>query len=53
MRREAGLVFDGSDDTAKSFYNLFAEDCDLKGTSIAEFFRQRIVQTLVQDEVTS
>ena len=48
MRREAGLVFDGNDDAAKGFYNLFADDCDLKGTSIAEFFRQRIVQTLVQ-----
>ncbi|MGA2737568.1 MAG: hypothetical protein ABSG65_08965 [Bryobacteraceae bacterium] len=48
MRREAALIFDGSDDAAKGFYNLFAEDCDLKGTSMAEFFRQRIVQTLVQ-----
>jgi hypothetical protein len=48
MRREAALLFDGNDDGAKDFYNLFAEDCDLKGTSIAEFFRQRIVQTLVQ-----
>ncbi len=48
MRREAALIFDGSDEAAKEFYNAFAEDCDLKGTSIAEFFRQRIVQTLVQ-----
>jgi len=48
MRREAALLFDGNDEAAKDFYNLFAEDCDLKGTSIAEFFRQRIVQTLVQ-----
>jgi hypothetical protein len=48
MRREAALLFDGSDDAAKGFYNIFADDCDLKGTSMAEFFRQRIVQTLVQ-----
>jgi hypothetical protein len=48
MRREAALILDGSDEAAKSFYNLFAEDCDLKGTTIAEFFRQAIVQTLVQ-----
>lgn len=48
MRREAALLFEGSDDAAKDFYNQFAEDCDLKGTSIAEFFRQRIVQMLVQ-----
>jgi hypothetical protein len=48
MRREAALLFDGSDEAAKAFYNVFADDCDLKGTSLAEFFRQRIVQTLVQ-----
>jgi hypothetical protein len=47
MRREAALLFEGSDEAAKDFYNLFAEDCDLKGTSLAEFFRQRFVQTLV------
>jgi hypothetical protein len=47
MRREAGLVLDGSDEAAKDFYNLFAEDCDLKGTTLADFFRQAIVQTLV------
>src|ERR1017187_1348199 len=32
MRREAALLFDGNDDAAKGFYNLFAEDCDLKVT---------------------
>jgi len=48
MRREAALVFDGEDEGAKAFYNMFAEDCDFKGTSLAEFFRQRFVQTLVQ-----
>jgi hypothetical protein len=48
MRREAALLFDGGDEAAKAFYNVFADDCDLKGTSLAEFFRQRIVQTLVQ-----
>jgi hypothetical protein len=48
MRREAALLLDGGDEAAKGFYNVFAEDCDLKGTSLAEFFRQQIVQTLVQ-----
>ncbi len=48
MRREAALLLDGSDEAAKEFYNDFAEDCDLKGTSIAEFFRKQIVETLVQ-----
>src|SRR5580658_9715234 len=43
MRREAALLFDGSGDAARTFYNAFADDCDLKGTSLGEFFRQRIV----------
>jgi len=47
MRREAVLLFDGSDEAAKNFYNQFAEDCDFKGTSLAEFFRRHFVQTLV------
>jgi len=48
MRREPALLFDGSDETARAFYDAFADDCDLKGTSLAEFFRQRMVQTLVE-----
>ncbi len=47
MRREAALLFEGNDETAKEFYNGFTEDCDLKGTSLAEFFRRRLVDTLV------
>jgi hypothetical protein len=29
------------------FYRQFAENCDLKGTSLREFFRQRMVQALL------
>ncbi|MBV9503807.1 MAG: hypothetical protein JO323_02255 [Acidobacteriia bacterium] len=47
MRREPVLLFEGGDTGAKEFYNLLAEDCDLKGTSLSEFFRQRVVQALV------
>jgi hypothetical protein len=47
LRREATLLFEGSDGRAKEFFDGFADDCDLKGTSLAEFFRQRFVQTLV------
>ncbi len=47
LRREPVLLFEGSDSTAKSFYNLLADDCDLKGTNFSEFFRQRFVQALV------
>jgi hypothetical protein len=47
MRREPILLFEGSDNGAKGFYNLFSDDCDLKGTNLHEFFRQRFIQTLV------
>jgi hypothetical protein len=47
MRREPMLQFEGSDPGAKDFYNLFADNCDLKGTNLHEFFRQRFVQVMV------
>jgi hypothetical protein len=46
MRREPVLLFEGSDSAAKAFFSLFAGDCDLKGTSFSEFFRQRMIQLL-------
>ena len=47
MRREPVLLFEGNDGAAKEFFNVFADDCDLKGTNLSEFFRQRFTQTLV------
>lgn len=47
MRTTPGLMIGGSDAGAQSFYGVFSEDCDLKGTSLSEFFRQRFVQALV------
>jgi hypothetical protein len=47
MRREPILLFEGSDAGAKRFYNLLSDDCDLKGTNLHEFFRQRFVQVMV------
>ena len=47
LRREPVLLFEGNDSAAKGFYNLFSDDCDLKGTNFSEFFRQRFVQALV------
>src|SRR5688572_18773813 len=47
MRREPVMLFEGSDAPAKGFYNLLADDCDLKGTNLTEFFRRRLVDTLV------
>jgi hypothetical protein len=47
MRREPVLLFDGSDSAARKFFTEFAEDCDLRGTNLSEFFRQRFVQAMV------
>jgi hypothetical protein len=41
------LQFEGSDGAARDFYTLLAGDCDLKGTSLHEFFRQRFVEVMV------
>jgi len=50
MRREPVMLFEGSDAAARNFYSLLAEDCDLKGTSLSQFFRQSFVQ--VFDDVS-
>jgi hypothetical protein len=46
MRREPVLLFEGQE-AGKSYFNLLAEDCDLKGTSLCEFFRQQFIRALV------
>jgi len=47
MRREPIITFDGTNEAGKRFYTMFGDDCDLKGTSLADFFRQQLVQALV------
>jgi len=47
MRREPVMLFEGSDAAAGGFYDLLADDCDLKGTNLTEFFRRRFVGMLV------
>jgi hypothetical protein len=47
MRREPMLQFEGNDSAAKEFYSVLSDDCDLKGTNLHEFFRQRFTQALV------
>jgi len=47
MRREPVMLFEGGDATTKAFYNVLADDCDLRGTNLTEFFRRRFVDALV------
>ena len=47
FRREPVLTFEGTDERGRAFYNEFAEDCDLRGSSLSEFFRRQLVNALV------
>jgi hypothetical protein len=47
LRREPIMLMEGHDPAAKSYYNLLADDCDLKGTNLSDFFRRQFVQALV------
>jgi hypothetical protein len=47
MRREPVILFEGQNQAGKDYFNTFAEDCDLKGTSLSEFYRQHFVRALV------
>jgi hypothetical protein len=47
FRREPVLAFEGNNERAKSFFGKFIDDCDLKGTSLTEFFRRQFIDALV------
>jgi hypothetical protein len=47
MHREPSVLLDGTDAAAKSFYSVLSENCDLKGTSLTEFFRERFREMMV------
>jgi hypothetical protein len=47
MHRAPNVTFDGGAAAAKQFYTELANNCDLKGTSVSEFFRQRFIEMLV------
>jgi hypothetical protein len=46
FRREPILTFDGND-RARQFFGEFVEDCDRKGTSLTDYFRNRFIDALV------
>jgi hypothetical protein len=47
MHREPGYLIEGNDAPAKEFFSSLADNCDLKGTSLSEFFRRRFVDAMV------
>src|SRR4051812_23505037 len=47
FRREPVMHVEGSNESGRQFFNDFAEDCDLKGTNLTDFFRQQMVTAMV------
>jgi hypothetical protein len=47
IRREPIISIDGSNEAGKRFFEDFSEDCDQRGTTIGEFFRNQLVQALI------
>lgn len=47
LRREPVLQFEGSNDAGRRFFGEFTDNCDLRGTSLADFLRRRFVDALV------
>ena len=47
FRREPVLTFEGDNEAAKTFFCTFTEDCDLKQTSLSDFFRRQFMEALV------
>jgi hypothetical protein len=47
VRREPVLDFAGTDDSAKDFFARFAQNCDLRGTTLTQFFKQLMTEALV------
>lgn len=47
LRREPVVQFNGDDARGKRFFGDFMQDCDRKGTTLSDFFRQQITDTLI------
>jgi hypothetical protein len=47
FRREPVVLTEGSDARGRQFVSAFAEDCDLRGTTLTEFFRKQMLDALV------
>src|SRR5713101_4706102 len=47
LRREPVLVAEGTNESGKQFFNEFAENCDLRGASLSDFFRRQLTNALV------
>jgi hypothetical protein len=47
FRREPVLTYEGDDASARQFFNLFAEDCDRRGSTLSDFYRRQAIEAQV------
>jgi hypothetical protein len=47
VRREPALEFSGANERAMGFFADFVQNCDLRGTTLTQFFKQQMTETLV------
>ncbi|HKD04850.1 MAG TPA: hypothetical protein VKB79_03015 [Bryobacteraceae bacterium] len=47
VRKEPGILYEGSDERAKAFFNRFALNCDLRGTTLTQFYKEMLTEALV------
>lgn len=47
VRREPILEFTGRNERAKEFFARFVQNCDLRGTTLTQFFKQQMTEALV------
>lgn len=47
VRQEPVLEFAGTNEPAKDFYADFVDNCDLRGTTLTQFFKQQMTEALV------
>jgi len=47
VRKEPVLEFESTDESAKDFYSRFVQNCDLRGTTLTQFFKEQVTEALV------
>lgn len=47
FRREPVLLFEGESNLGRRFLTAFSDDCDLRGSSLTDFFRRCFINSLV------
>lgn len=47
MRRAPNVQYEGTNEKSKRFFNEFSENCDLRQSTVPQFFKQQLIEALV------